>query len=114
MATRRETAKAGAAMGNGPAKATASRARKEARPRGRRPFAGVPEIRSFFRTNQTPVYFVSPTPFNLLGMDRWARNFHYVNYYDSFDGGHPRVFVPGSGNSGSGSRWKRSTTTCSA
>jgi biotin carboxylase len=54
----------------------------------------VPEIRSFFRTNQTPVYFVSPTPFNLLGMDRWARNFHYVNYYDSFDGGHPRVFVP--------------------
>src|SRR5438309_11837749 len=64
MATRRETAKAGAAMGNGPAKATASRARKEARPRGRRPFAGVPEIHSFFRTNQTPVYFVSPTPFN--------------------------------------------------
>jgi biotin carboxylase len=55
---------------------------------------GVSEIRSFFRTNKRPVYFVSPTPFNLLGMDHWARNFHYVNYYDSFDGSHPRVFVP--------------------
>ena len=28
---------------------------------------GVSELRSFFRTNQTPVFFVSPTPFNLLG-----------------------------------------------
>ncbi len=63
-------------------------------PGDRRMLRGVPKIRSFFRTNQTPIYFVSPTPFNLLGMDRWARNFHYVNYYDSFDGGHSRVFVP--------------------
>jgi biotin carboxylase len=55
---------------------------------------GVSEIRAFFRTNQTPVYFVSPTAFNLLGIDRWLRNFFYVNYYDSFEGSHPRVFVP--------------------
>src|SRR3954449_1477434 len=55
---------------------------------------GISEIRAFFRTNQTPVYFVSPTAFNLLGIDRWLRNFFYVNYFDSFDGDHPRVFVP--------------------
>ena len=41
-----------------------------------------------------PLYFVSPTPFNLLGIDRWVRNFFYLNYYDSFGGTHPRVFVP--------------------
>jgi biotin carboxylase len=55
---------------------------------------GISEIRAYFRTNQTPIYFVSPTAFNLLGIDRWLRNFFYVNYFDSFEGNHPRVFVP--------------------
>jgi biotin carboxylase len=55
---------------------------------------GVSDLREFFRTNQTPIYFVSPTPFNLLGIDRWVRNFHYVSYFDSFEGSHPNVFVP--------------------
>ncbi len=58
------------------------------------PLRGISEIRRFFRTNRTPVYFVSATAFNLLGMDRWVRNLRYVNYYDSFDGHHPNVFVP--------------------
>ena len=55
---------------------------------------GIAEIRAYFRTNQTPIYFVSPTAFNLLGIDRWLRSFFYVNYFDSFEGSHPRVFVP--------------------
>ena len=55
---------------------------------------GISEIRRFFRTNETPIWFVSATPFNLLGIDRWVRNFSYLNYYDSFDGTHPNVFVP--------------------
>src|SRR5215216_3795586 len=55
---------------------------------------GIPEIRAFFRTNKTPIYFVSPTAFNLLGIDRWLRSFFYINYFDSFEGSHPRVFVP--------------------
>jgi len=55
---------------------------------------GVSDLREFFRTNQRPIYFVSPTAFNLLGIDRWVREFRYVCYYDSFDGGHPNVFVP--------------------
>jgi biotin carboxylase len=60
---------------------------------GRR-LSGISEIRGFFRTNTTPVYFFGPTAFNLLGIDRWVRNFSYVAYYDSWDGGHPRVFSP--------------------
>jgi len=55
---------------------------------------GIPDIRAYFRTNETPVYFVSPTAFNLLGIDRWLRNFFYITYFDSFEGSHPRVFVP--------------------
>jgi len=55
---------------------------------------GISDLREFFRTNTEPIYFVSPTAFNLLGIDRWVRNFHYVCYYDSFEGSHPSVFVP--------------------
>jgi biotin carboxylase len=62
----------------------------------RRNLKGISEIRTFFRTNQQPIYFVGPTAFNLLGIDRWVRNFQYVVYYDSWDGQHPRVFAPAS------------------
>ena len=63
-------------------------------PFGQRPLRGIAEIRHFFRTNTTPVFFIGATPFNLLGLDRWVRNFEYVTYYDAWDGGHPRVFTP--------------------
>jgi biotin carboxylase len=63
-------------------------------PENRPTLRGIAEIRSFFRTNETPIYFISPTAFNLLGIDRWLRNFFYINYFDSFEGSHPRVFVP--------------------
>jgi hypothetical protein len=51
-------------------------------------------MRHFFRTNDTPIYFIGATPFNLLGLDRWIRNFSYITYYDGWDGAHPRVFTP--------------------
>jgi biotin carboxylase len=60
----------------------------------RAPLSGVSELRAFLRTNDTPVFFVSPTGFNLLGIDRWVRNFYYISYYDTFESHHPRVFVP--------------------
>jgi biotin carboxylase len=60
----------------------------------RRELSGISEIRTFFRTNEQPIYFIGPTAFNLLGIDRWVRNFQYVVYYDSWDGQHPRVFAP--------------------
>jgi hypothetical protein len=59
-----------------------------------RPVRGMSEIRHFLRTNDVPVYFVGATPFNLLGLDRWVRDFHYITYYDGWDGAHPRVFTP--------------------
>ncbi len=82
--------------------ATDTPKRKPAAPRKSRlslPFGsstlnGIAEIRTFFRTNEQPIYFVGPTAFNLLGIDRWVRNFQYIVYYDSWDGGHPRVFTP--------------------
>ena len=47
-----------------------------------RPLRNISEVRHFFRTNEVPIYFVGATPFNLLGLDRWVRNFSYVTYYD--------------------------------
>jgi hypothetical protein len=60
----------------------------------RRPLRNISEVRHFFRTNEVPIYFLGATPFNLLGLDRWVRNFSYVSYYDGWDGAHPRVFSP--------------------
>ncbi len=55
---------------------------------------GIAEIRTFFRVNPTPVFAVGPTAFNLLGIDRFVRNFSHIAYYDSWDGAHSRVFSP--------------------
>ena len=60
----------------------------------RRRLKNISEVRHFFRTNDVPVLFFGATPFNLLGLDRWVRNFTYVTYYDPWDGAHPRVFTP--------------------
>jgi len=54
----------------------------------------ISEIRRYFHRNETPIYFVSATNFNLLGLDEWVRNFKYINYIDCFDGHHPNVHVP--------------------
>jgi biotin carboxylase len=63
-------------------------------PGPRRLLNGISDVRAFFHTNTVPLYFISPTPFNLLGIDRWVRNFFYLTYFDSFEGAHSRVFVP--------------------
>lgn len=54
----------------------------------------ISEIRRYFHTNKDPIYFVSATNFNLLGLDEWVMNFTYICYMDCFDGRHPNVFVP--------------------
>ncbi len=63
-------------------------------PKPRRKLNGISEVRAFFHTNTVPPYFISPTAFNLLGIDRWVRNFFYLAYFDSFEGLHSRVVVP--------------------
>ena len=68
------------------------------RPTKSRP--GQPVLRSlsdvyrYFRQNPKPIYFVSPTPYNLLGIDEWVSEFEYVTYFDTFDGAHARSFSP--------------------
>ena len=54
----------------------------------------ISEIRRHFHTSRDPVYFVSATNFNLLGIDEWVKNFKYICYIDCFDGRHPNVLVP--------------------
>lgn len=55
---------------------------------------GISDVRRHFHRAKSPTYFISATPFNLLGMDEWIRNFTFVNYIDCFDGAHTNVFVP--------------------
>jgi hypothetical protein len=54
----------------------------------------ISEIRRFFHRNETPIYCVSATNFNLLGIDEWVKNFKYINYIDCYDGRHPNVLCP--------------------
>jgi hypothetical protein len=54
----------------------------------------ISEIRRFFHRNEDPIFFISATNFNLLGIDEWCKNFKYINYIDCYDGRHPNVFVP--------------------
>lgn len=55
---------------------------------------GISDIRRYFHRNETPIYFISATNFNLLGISEWVRNFRYINYLDCFDGRHPMVRIP--------------------
>ncbi len=68
---------------------------KPSSPRKRRKkLKNISEIRRFFHRNETPIYFISATNFNLLGIDEWVRNFKYITYIDCYDGRHPNVMVP--------------------
>ncbi|NIB38104.1 biotin carboxylase [Pseudomaricurvus alkylphenolicus] len=55
---------------------------------------GLSDIYRFFRKNKTPIYFVSPTAYNVLGIGQWVQSFKYVTFFDSFDGGHFRITNP--------------------
>jgi hypothetical protein len=59
-----------------------------------KPLRGVSDIRRFFYKNETPIYFISATNFNLLGADEWVKGFRFICYIDCFDGQHPNVFAP--------------------
>lgn len=55
---------------------------------------GLSDIRRFFYENETPIYFISATNFNLLGADEWIKSFKFITYIECFDGLHPNVFSP--------------------
>ncbi len=54
----------------------------------------VSDLRVVMHRNERPIYFISATNFNLLGIEQWVRNFRFINYIDCFDGRHPKVMVP--------------------
>ena len=54
----------------------------------------IEDIRQFFSENKRPIYFISPTNFNLIGLDEWVQQFKYVNYIDCFDQQHPNLIRP--------------------
>ncbi len=54
----------------------------------------IAELRLLMHRNERPIYFISASPFNLLGIDDWVGSFKFISYIDPFDGRHPNVFVP--------------------
>ncbi len=60
----------------------------------RRRLKNISEVRRFFHRFEEPVYFVSATNFNLLGLDEWVKNLSFISYIDCYDGQHPNVFCP--------------------
>jgi len=61
---------------------------------GKEVLNGISDIRRFFYRNETPIYFISATNFNLLGADEWIKGFKFICYIECFDGLHPNVFSP--------------------
>lgn len=74
-------------------KRTAAKKAPTRKPRQKK-LKNISEIRRYFHRNETPIFFISATNFNLLGIDEWCRNFKYINYIDCYDGRHPNVLVP--------------------
>src|SRR5262245_36966192 len=65
---------------------------------GRRPVSPSrtrEDLGRVFRRNRTPIYFINPSPFNLLGAEEWIGNLTFVTTTDSYDGRHPHTFVAG-------------------
>ena len=60
----------------------------------KRTLTGISDIRRFFHRNERPIFFISATNFNLLGLDEWVKGFKYICYIDCYDGQHPNVFSP--------------------
>ncbi len=60
----------------------------------KRKLRDLSDIRLYFHRNETPIYFISATNFNLLGIDEWVHGFKFITYIDCFDGQHPNLFCP--------------------
>lgn len=54
----------------------------------------VSDLRLLMHRNERPIYFISATNFNLLGIEQWVRNFKFISYIDCYDGRHPKVVTP--------------------
>ena len=93
----------GTASGKKPAKTQKSKSTRARRKSKGPTLTSLSDIYQYFRENTSPLYFVSPTAYNLLGIDEWIGAFRYVTYFDSFKGGHSRNFSPKSSPASLGS-----------
>ena len=58
------------------------------------PLRTLAEIKAFLADSPQPVFYLSRSATNLLGVDRVAGGFRYITLSDSWDGAHPRTFSP--------------------
>lgn len=62
--------------------------------RSQAPLRTLQEVKDFLAESRQPIFYVSRSATNLVGVDRVSRGFHYVTLSDSWDGAHPRAFSP--------------------
>lgn len=55
---------------------------------------GLSEIYHYFSNYKKPIYFVSASPLNILGLGQFIPSLRYISYFDCFDGIHHRIFSP--------------------
>ena len=73
------------------------------------------DIYSFLSANRTPIYFVTPVPFNLLGLDQWVGELRVHHLFRQLRRLSPALLhAAGDRARASSARWRRSATTCSA
>lgn len=74
----------------------------------------IADVRRHFLNNKEPIYFISATNFNLLGIGDWVGNFRHINYIDCFEGQQRNVFVPKEKFPATSRASRTSTTTSSS
>ena len=47
---------------------------------GQKTLTSIEDIKQYFKANEMPVYFISATNFNLLGIDEWISNFKFISH----------------------------------
>jgi len=53
----------------------------------------VADIKAYFAHRQQPLFFISASNFNMMGMHDWVKGWHNINLLDCFDGKHPHALV---------------------
>jgi biotin carboxylase len=53
----------------------------------------VQDIKAHFAHNSVPLFFISASNFNMMGMHEWVKNWHNINLLDCYDGAHPCALV---------------------
>ena len=59
------------------------------------PLTSLDQIKAHLRESPQPIFYLSRSATNLVGLDRWVGGFHAITLSDSWDGNHARSFTPG-------------------